>query len=139
MATIVLFVIALIVILAISRYNEDDRLFWKLLGAFAIMFTVTTVAQSITTQKEDNGAMTSITTTMPSQIIAGDSDLAIPALSTGYKAEKTKQEWPFISGYGNYDNQVTNHVGNARGQPCCNHSCICNKDPINKVGIQDDS
>lgn len=138
METVLLFVIALIACVAIGRYNEDDRLFWKLFGALCISFAIATIYQSATTDKKNSGYTTSIMTAQP-QIIAVDSDLAIPALSDVYTPEKVKQEWPFIGNYGNCDNQVRNHIANARGQPCCNHNCICNKDPILKVGIQDDS
>lgn len=140
MATVILFAIAVLCAIAIGRYNEDDRLFWKSLGALTVAFTIATVAQSMSnaTEKYDTAAITSITTTQPT-ITAVDSNLAIPAVSTGYEAEKVKQEWPYAGSYGNYNSESRNHTANARGQPCCNHNCICNKGPINKVGIQDDS
>lgn len=38
-----LFLIGIISIVLIARYNEDDRLFWKLLLSFVFAFTATTV------------------------------------------------------------------------------------------------
>lgn len=37
------FLVGIIAITAIARYNEDDRLFWKLLLSFVFAFTLTTV------------------------------------------------------------------------------------------------
>ena len=41
---LLLFIIGVLAIIAIARYNEDDRLFWKLFGAFTIAFTATSIA-----------------------------------------------------------------------------------------------
>lgn len=38
-----LFLIGIISIVLIARYNEDDRLFWKLLLSFVFAFTATTI------------------------------------------------------------------------------------------------
>lgn len=48
------FVIGIIVILCISRYNEDDKLFWKLLVSFVGTFAAATlVYKYIESQKQD--------------------------------------------------------------------------------------
>ena len=41
------FVIGMLAIIAIARYNEDDRLFWKLTLSFVFAFTATTVALKV--------------------------------------------------------------------------------------------
>lgn len=50
---LLLFIIGVIVITAIARYNEDDRLFWKLFASFTIAFTATSIAVATLGDKQD--------------------------------------------------------------------------------------
>lgn len=44
---LLLFIVAIIAIVLIARYNEDDRLFWKLLISFCVAFATTSVIYNI--------------------------------------------------------------------------------------------
>lgn len=52
------FVIGMLAIIAIARYNEDDRLFWKLTLSFVFAFTATTVALKVFGGKQEKENLT---------------------------------------------------------------------------------
>lgn len=47
MVTLFWFILGLIIIIGVSRYNEDDKLFWKLLVAFVGSFAAVSVASHL--------------------------------------------------------------------------------------------
>lgn len=74
------FVIAIAAILGIARYNEDDRLFWKLMLSFVFAFTVTTVTYKVLETKDKKNLIeqvypTQAPTYTPSIYHSGDSVL----------------------------------------------------------------
>jgi hypothetical protein len=52
MAALLMFILGLITIIGVARYNEDDNLFWKLFIAFIGSFTAATVVR--TAMENDN-------------------------------------------------------------------------------------
>ena len=58
MTTIVMFVIGLIIIIAIARYNESSKLFWTLLISFLSGIAVEGAYNILTTQKDSDNKVT---------------------------------------------------------------------------------
>ena len=48
------FLIGNLAIIGIARYNEDDRLFWKLLLSFVFAFSVTTMCYKLMGDDNEN-------------------------------------------------------------------------------------
>ena len=61
-----LFVLAVIVIVLIARYNEDDRLFWQLLISLCTAFAIATIVRNIQDDKQSTNS--SITQVCPMQV-----------------------------------------------------------------------
>lgn len=54
MMTFILFLVGLLAIVCIARYNEDDSLFWKLFVSYVGAFVVASVVSSTVTSSEQN-------------------------------------------------------------------------------------
>ena len=54
MMTLLLLLSGIAVITLVSRYNEDDKLFWKLLVSFVGSYAAVTVASQLLSDKEQN-------------------------------------------------------------------------------------
>lgn len=54
MMTLLLLLSGIAVITLVSRYNEDDKLFWKLLISFIGSYAAVTVASQLLSDKEQN-------------------------------------------------------------------------------------
>lgn len=75
-----LFLIGIISIVLIARYNEDDRLFWKLLLSFVFAFAATTVCYKITGL--GNKSMENLTEQVyPTQVPTGALDISNPSVN----------------------------------------------------------
>lgn len=70
-----LFLVGVMAIMAIARYNEDDRLFWKLLVSFTIAFTVTSIGVKL---MGDENKSDSTTQVCPTQALHETSDMVSP-------------------------------------------------------------
>lgn len=72
------FIIGMLAIIAIARYNEDDRLFWKLTLSFVFAFTATTVAIKVLGDKQDESALTE--QVCPTQVLTITTDNSLLAV-----------------------------------------------------------
>ena len=70
-----LFLVGVVAIMAIARYNEDDRLFWKLLVSFTLAFTVTSLGVKIMGNEDKSNSTTQV---CPTQALYGTSDIVSP-------------------------------------------------------------
>lgn len=69
MMTLFMFLAGLAVIIGISRYNEDDNLFWKLFIAFIGSFTAACVVGEMMDNKQEQNNVT-IVEKAPTQVLA---------------------------------------------------------------------
>lgn len=65
------FIVGIIVIIGISRYNESDALFWKLFLAFLLGFASCKVYMHITDSNQDKENLTQVYPTQASKMIPG--------------------------------------------------------------------
>jgi hypothetical protein len=63
--TTFLFVLGLVIIFAVSRYNESNKLFWSLLVCYLLAFTASTLYNSYGDEKE--GSNVELTQAYPTQ------------------------------------------------------------------------
>ena len=70
-----LFLVGVVAIMAIARYNEDDRLFWKLLVSFTVAFTVTSIGVKLMGNENKSDSTTQV---CPTQALYGTSDKISP-------------------------------------------------------------
>lgn len=63
-----LFILAVVAIVLIARYNEDDHLFWQLLISFCAAFALTTTVMKLkNNEQHDNNSTTQVCPTQVSQ------------------------------------------------------------------------
>lgn len=135
-----LFILAILAIVGISRYNEDDRLFWKLLASVTIAFAMTDIVYSAYNKYDSSTVDSPVQVQKATQSV---SDMpTIDFANTNVKsaeADIPKVENNNVPAVGEITIPLSNPPHNARGQP---NSCNCSQCPckgITYIDIQDDS
>lgn len=137
----ILFLLAVLAIVGISRYNEDDRLFWKLIASVTIAFALTDIVSSAYNKYDGTvDSPVQVQKAMPSV----DNTPAIDFANTEAKVvEKATiaESTNIVPAIGGLTKPSLTVEHNARGQPhlricsCMIHHCKGNDQPA----IQDDS
>lgn len=87
-----MFLIGLLLIIGISRYNESEKLFWTLLISFVGTFAVTTAATKIMNQKRTNE--NTIVSSAPTQVLYYGSHRCVLADSVITVTDEEKSSAP---------------------------------------------
>lgn len=68
MMTLLMFIIGILTIIGISRYNESDKLFWKLLVSFVGAYTAACIVGHIVSNNDEQDKVISMQS-MPTQVL----------------------------------------------------------------------
>lgn len=116
---LILFLLGIVIILCISRYNEDEKLFWKLLISFVGAFAaVTFVQKCIESQKQDK---TEYYQSVPTQVLNnGSHSVCVLADPFVIVTDEGKTSDPVSKEYTdtNLGLILSEVCVNTRGQPC---------------------
>lgn len=112
------FILGMSIIFGISRYNEDEKLFWKLTVSFLGAFLAGTIAYNYVNSDEQNNVK--YLTSAPTQVLFSNShadcvlaELSELAIPEGKTSKPVSQDKP----YGYTSIVLSKALGGIRGQP----------------------
>jgi len=62
------FILGILIILGIAKYNESNKLFWQLLLSFMLGFAITKMIQQVSNEKQSNEALVQVYPTQMSNV-----------------------------------------------------------------------
>lgn len=141
--TLLLFLIAVFAIVCIARYNEDDRLFWKLFVSFTAAFVLTSViVKTIESKQNKKDCIEQVCPTQSSNSALDQVSLFQNALNSTTLTDVTGPV-AVSKDYALVTNTIPNILHRVwwgiRDQPPELITFVKIRDPIHSVGILDDS